>query len=307
MAAQGLGRETTAAEVVAGVDLTGKHAVVTGATSGIGIETVRALAQAGASVTVGVRDVRHGQSIAESIDGQVDVRALDLADSGSIRTFAAAWSGPLDILVNNAGIMSIPELRKSPEGWELQLAVNHLGHFGLSVLLLESLKQADAARVVAVSSSAHTMTPVDFDDLHFDHRPYDAYLAYAQSKTANVLFAVGASERWASEGITVHAVMPGLIKTGIQRHVDPDALKAAQAQLDKEVGFKSAAQGAATSVFAAVSPSLAGVPATYLEDCAEAPITRHAGHFGVAPYALDHGNADRLWELSAQALGLTQV
>jgi NAD(P)-dependent dehydrogenase (short-subunit alcohol dehydrogenase family) len=301
------GRETTATEVIDGVDLTGRRAVVTGATSGIGIETVLALVRAGADVTMAVRDVERGRSIADEMDGDVTVRALDLSEWGSVQGFASEWSGPLDILVNNAGIMSVPDRRKTAQGWELQLAVNHLGHFGLSVLLHPALRQADGARVVAVTSSAHTMSPVVFDDLNFDYRPYDPYAAYAQSKTANVLFAVGASARWLDDGISVHAVMPGLIKTGIQRNVDPEMLRVAQAHLEQEVGFKSVAQGAATSVFAAVSPDLAGVPATYLEDCQEASPASHAGHLGVAPYALDHANADRLWDMSARALGLDGI
>jgi NAD(P)-dependent dehydrogenase (short-subunit alcohol dehydrogenase family) len=273
--------------------------LVTGATSGIGLETVRAFASAGARVTMAVRDVARGQDLARGIEGQVLVRDLDLSSLESIRSFAAGWDGPLDILVNNAGVMSLPTLQQNEDGWELQFAINHLGHFALTVLLHDALKEAQGARVVVVSSSSQS--PIDFDDINFDHRPYEPYEAYAQSKTANVLFAVAAGERWADDHITVHAVMPGLVRTGIQRHVDPEVLKTTQDAIEKDMPFKTPEQGAATSVYAAVAPELAGVPTRYLEDCHEAPIVAQAGLRGVTPWALDRDNANRLWAISAAA------
>ncbi|HEV7656161.1 MAG TPA: SDR family NAD(P)-dependent oxidoreductase, partial [Mycobacteriales bacterium] len=190
----GFGATSTAAEVVAGVDLTGRRAIVTGASSGIGVETARALAGAGAEVTLAVRNVEAGSRAAAGIAGDVLVAPLDLADQASVAAFVAGWTGPLHVLVNNAGVMATPLLRTA-EGWELQFATNHLGHFALATGLSEALAAAGDARVVSVSSVGHVNGGVDFDDLFFDRRPYDPWLAYAQSKTANVLFAVGAAAR----------------------------------------------------------------------------------------------------------------
>lgn len=178
--------QSTAAQVVAGVDLTGRRAIVTGASSGIGVETARALASAGAEVTLAVRSADDGQRTADDISAttgnkQVRVEPLDLADQASVMAFVAGWSGPLHLLVNNAGVMMTPELR-TPEGWELQLAVNHLGHFALATGLHPALEAAHRARVVVVSSRAHVREPVNFDDINFHHRPYDPMVAYAQAK-----------------------------------------------------------------------------------------------------------------------------
>jgi NAD(P)-dependent dehydrogenase (short-subunit alcohol dehydrogenase family) len=301
MTSSRFGAGSTAAEVVDGLDLSGRRAVVTGGGAGIGMETVRALAAAGSQVTMAVRDVDAAGRAAAGVRGDVRIERLDLLDTASVRDFAARWQGPLHYLINNAGIMALPTLQLSPDGWECQFAVNHLGHFALAVALHDALRRAEGARIVAVSSSSHLLSPVVFDDINFRRRPYEPFAAYAQSKTANVLFAVAASARWGDEGISAHAVMPGLIKTGIQRHVDRDVLEQAQAELEKSVGFKTAEQGAATTVFAATSPSLDGVPAAYLEDCAIAPVVDPGGLSGVARYALDRANAERLWELSAAA------
>ncbi|CAM5744497.1 hypothetical protein SAFG77S_08132 [Streptomyces afghaniensis] len=215
---------STAADVIAGIDLTGRRAVVTGAASGIGVETARALAGAGAEVTLAVRDTAAGDRTAKDIRATtgsegVRVAALDLTDPASVRAFTAAWHGPLHILVNNAGVMAAPESR-TPQGWELQFATNHLGHFALTTGLHEALTAAGGARVVSVSSSGHLFSPVVFDDLHFTERPYDPWLAYGQSKTANVLFAVEAGRRWAADGITANALMPGGIQTNLGRYMD---------------------------------------------------------------------------------------
>ena len=190
------GATSTAAEVIAGVDLTGRRAIVTGGSSGLGIETARALAGAGAAVTLAVRDLAAGQQVAEDLatttgNKQVLVAPLDLADQASVAAFVSAWSGPLHILVNNAGIMATPLLRTA-QGWEMQFATNHLGHFALAVGLHGAMAAAGDARIVAVSSVGHVNGNVDFDDLNFDRRPYDPWLAYGQSKTANILFAVEA-------------------------------------------------------------------------------------------------------------------
>ncbi len=196
---------------------------MTGAASGLGVETVRALARTGAEVTLAVRDTGAGARVAEDLaaatgNRRLRVAALDLASRGSVAAFVAGWTGPLHVLVNNAGVMALPEQR-TPEGWEMQFAINHLGHYALAVGLRPALAAGGGARIVSVSSSAHQLSPVVFDDIHFAFRPYDPILAYGQSKTANVRFAVGASRRWAGDGITANALMPGAIPTNLQRHL----------------------------------------------------------------------------------------
>ncbi|SEL81889.1 SDR family NAD(P)-dependent oxidoreductase [Streptacidiphilus jiangxiensis] len=302
------GAESTAAEVVAGVDLTGRRVVVTGGASGIGVETARALASAGAELTLAVRDLAAGARTAADITAttgakQVHVAHLDLADQSSVADFVTAWDGPLDILVNNAGVMASPELR-TPEGWELQFATNHLGHFALTTGLHEALARSGAARVVAVSSSAHHRSPVVFEDIHFRERPYEPWSAYGQSKTANVLFAVEAAERWARDGISVNALMPGGIRTNLQRYVSDEELARLRAQAagGTELRWKSPEEGAATSVLLAASPLVAGVSGRYFEDCNEAVRGVLGARTGVAEYALDPEAAARLWQVSEDTL-----
>ena len=289
------GATSTAAEVLAGVDLRGRRAIVTGASSGLGVETARALANAGAEVTFAVRDVEAGKRVA----GDSAVARLDLADLGSVRDFVAGWAGPLDILVNNAGIMATP-LMRTPQGWELQLATNHLGHFALAAGLHDALAAAGGARIVSVSSVGHINADVDFDDLDFDRRPYDPWLAYGQSKTANILFAVGAATHWAADGITANALNPGRItETNLSRYAGPVA--AAPATFDPastDVSWKNVAQGAATSVLLAASPLVDGVTGRYFEDCNEAGPHVPGVRRGVAAYALDPVAAERLWQIS---------
>jgi NAD(P)-dependent dehydrogenase (short-subunit alcohol dehydrogenase family) len=299
------GFETTAAEVVAGTDLRGTNAIVTGGASGIGIETARALAGAGATVTIAVRNLEAGEQTAAAIDGDVRVRHLDLAERESIAAFVSGWDEPLQILVNNAGVMALPERRLSRDGWEMQFATNHLGHFELALGLHGALAAAGTSRVVSLSSSAHLQSPVQFDDINFDFIQYTPFMAYGQSKTANVLFAIGADERWADAGIRVNAVMPGSIPTNLQRHVDGEELRRARAS-GSGWRAKTPEQGAATSVLVAASPLLEGVGGRYFDDCNEAPVVSYRGEAGllngVAPYALDKANADRLWELSLEAV-----
>ena len=301
--------DTTAAEVIDGVDLHGRRAVVTGASSGIGVETARALAAAGADVTLAVRNTDAGAQVAERLakelppgSGQLTVARLDLADRSTIAAFVAAWQGPLHILVNNAGVMATPELTRTPEGREWQFGVNHLGHFALTTGLHPALAAANGARVVSVSSIGHLFSPVVFDDLDYRFRPYDPWTSYGQSKTANALFAVGAAERWAGDGITANALMPGNIAdTSLARHMDMDQVAAFIASGELALPpQKSVEQGAATSVLLAASPTVQGVTGAYFEDCARSePVTERAGAVaGVAPYALDRDNAARLWTVS---------
>ncbi|GAB3941887.1 SDR family NAD(P)-dependent oxidoreductase [Kribbella albertanoniae] len=295
------GYTSTAAEVLAGVDLSGRRAVVTGGASGIGVETVRALAGAGAEVTLTARDQVVGERVAAGIidstgNNHVYVAPLELADRASVRAFAANWTGPLHILINNAGVMAEP-LNRTTEGWEHQFATNHLGHFGLALGLYDALAAAGGARIVSVSSSAHLFSDIQFDDIHFENRPYDEWSAYGQSKTANVLFAVEAAKRWASAGITANALMPGGIRTALQRHVEGNLTPELQKTFDS-FAWKTTEQGAATSVLLAGSPLVDGVTGLYFEDNNEALPNVPGENTGVAPYALDPESATRLWDLS---------
>jgi NAD(P)-dependent dehydrogenase (short-subunit alcohol dehydrogenase family) len=304
--------ESTAADVIAGVDLTGRHAIVTGGASGIGVETARALASAGAEVTLAVRDLDAGQRTAEDITGTTGNKAvlvapLDLTDRASVAGFVDGWDGPLHILVNNAGVMACP-LARTPEGWEMQFGTNHLGHFALATGLYRWLAAAAGARIVSVSSAGHLRAGVDFDDIHFERREYDPWVAYGQSKTANVLFAVEATRRWAGDGILTNALMPGAIRTRLQRHVSEEQLARARAQQlgaaasASPIPWKTIEQGAATSVLCAASPLLDGVGGRYFEDCDEAGPNRPGTRRGVADYALDPEAAARLWDVSEKSV-----
>jgi NAD(P)-dependent dehydrogenase (short-subunit alcohol dehydrogenase family) len=308
------GYDSTAVQVVEGIDLSGKRAIVTGAGSGIGVETARALAGAGAAVTIAVRRTGEGEKVAADIrsttgNEEVTVAPLELTDPASIEAFVAGRDGPLEILINNAGVMAIQQLTRTDRGYETQFATNHLGHFALALGLHDALAAADGARIVSVSSSGHLRSPVVFDDLHYDFRDYDPFGAYGQSKTANVLFAVEATRRWAGDGITANALMPGGIATPLQRHVleaDPEYMKKAVERFERDgKQLKTPEQGAATSVLLAASPLVEGVGGRYFEDCNQAPVVQRrpeAGMGGVAPYALDPDNAERLWEVSLELI-----
>ncbi|MEU8262844.1 SDR family NAD(P)-dependent oxidoreductase [Micromonospora sp. NPDC048999] len=300
-------RETTALEVVRDLDLTGRRAVVTGGASGIGVETARALAAAGADITLAVRNLDAGHRAAAEItastgNDRVLVAPLDLADLGSVAAFVRTWDGPLHILINNAGIMASPELRTGP-GWEMQFATNHLGHFALATGLRPALAAAGGARIVSVSSSAHLRSPVVFEDIHFRQRPYDPWLAYGQSKTANVLFAVDATRRWADDGILTNALMPGGIRTNLQRYVSDEELDRMRALSGGGApAWKTPEQGAATSVLVAASPLLDGVGGRYFEDCQEAGPNQPRTRTGYAVYAREPEAAERLWAVSEAQL-----
>ncbi|HEV2982128.1 MAG TPA: SDR family NAD(P)-dependent oxidoreductase [Solirubrobacteraceae bacterium] len=303
------GEDSTADEVAAGIDWSRRRAVVTGASSGIGVETARVLADHGAAVTLAVRDTDAGESVAVGIrastgNDAIDVRHLELADPESVASFVGDWDGPLDVLINNAGVMAIPERTLTADEIELHFATNHLGHFSLATGLHGALRASGSARVVSLSSSAHLYCPVLFDDPTFAFVPYSPFLGYGQSKTANALFAVEANRRWQRDGVAVNAVMPSGIATRLQRHVDPDELARARREAGASAELKTVEQGAATTILAAMSPLLDGVGGRYLEDCNQAEmVTSRAGsdgRHGVAGYALDEGNAERLWDMSEQ-------
>ncbi|MFD7379617.1 SDR family NAD(P)-dependent oxidoreductase [Streptomyces mirabilis] len=302
------GAQTTAAEVLAGIDIVGRRVIVTGGASGIGRETARVLAAAGAEVTIGVRGLAAGSQVAKEIapasgPGTVHAAMLDLADQASVRSFVEAWQGPLHVLVLNAGVMASP-LERTKEGWEMQFATNHLGHFALTTGLHSALTAAHGARVVAVSSVGHVNGDVLFDDINFQQHPYDPWAAYSQSKTANVLFAVEAGRRWASDLIAINALNPGRItSTRLGRHIgDVSNSPASFDPTSTDVSWKNIEQGAATSVLLAASPLVEDVTGRYFEDCNEAGPHRLGVRRGVAAHAVDPHNAGRLWQISLDML-----
>ena len=305
----GFGYTSTATEVLAGVDLTGTLAVVTGGYSGIGLETTRVLAAAGAHVVVPARRRDSALAALEGITG-VEVDELDLADLGSVRGFAdrfLASGRTIDMVIGSAGIMATPLTRVGP-GWEAQFATNHLGHFALVNRLWPAL--ADGGRVVAVSSRGHHFSGIRWDDVQFDHG-YDRWLAYGQAKTANVLFAVHL-DALARDRVRAFALHPGRIPTALLRYVDTEEMRE-RGMVDAEgniVGdWKTVEQGAATQVWAATSPRLTGMGGVYLEDCdvaepADPGDTDIRSATGVRDYAIDPAEAARLWQLSAELTGV---
>ncbi|MBI5941761.1 MAG: SDR family NAD(P)-dependent oxidoreductase [Caulobacterales bacterium] len=312
------GAFTPAREIVAGHDLTGKTVIVTGAATGIGIETARALAEAGAEVVIAARKPDLAAEACAEINKTAKgpgarFEMLDLSELASIRAFAGRWGDkPLHILINNAAVMACP-LDRTKDGFEMQIGTNHFGHFLLSVLLAPALeagaKQAGRpSRLVALSSIGHRRSDINWDDVNYITRPYDKWESYGQAKTANSLFAVGFHKRFKDRGITANAVMPGGIMTPLQRHMQHEEM-VAMGWIDPETGkirdgFKTPEQGASTSVWAAVGPELEGIGGLYLENCNQAePWTKEAPFVGVLPHALNPESADRLWALSVETVG----
>ncbi len=303
----GFGRRSTAREVLDGIDLTGKLAVVTGGYSGIGLETTRALAEAGARVVVPAR--RPGAA-AEALDGVegVEVDGLELSDQDDVRAFAERFlrtGRAIDVLVNNAGVMACPQAVAGP-GWEYQFATNHLGHFTLANRLWPALAEG-GARVVSVSSGGHQASPIRWEDPWFA-RGYDRWLAYGQSKTANALFALHLDRLGEPFGVRAFSLHPGAILTPLQRHMTRREMVDAgwvdeNGELIDPV-FKTPEQGAATQVWAATSPRLAGMGGVYCEDCDVAvPAGTETGVEGVRDHAADPAQAERLWAFSAELTG----
>jgi NAD(P)-dependent dehydrogenase (short-subunit alcohol dehydrogenase family) len=298
----GFGASTTAAEVLDGIDLTGKHVLVTGGYSGIGLETVKAVAAAGAQVVVPARRPKVAEEALAGIAG-VETGELDLGDLASVEAFANrlldAGRG-FDAVIDSAGVMASPETRVGP-GWELQFAVNHLGHFALVNRLAPLLNEG--SRVVAVSSGGHRRSPIRWDDPHFAEG-YDRWEAYGQSKTANVLFAVHLDRLAQGRGVRAFALHPGGILTPLQRHVSRED-QVAMGWVDADGNavadwFKTTEQGAATQTWAAFSPQLDGKGGVYLQDCDVAEL----GEGGVAEYAVDPEQAARLWDFSVELTGV---
>ncbi len=303
------GARTSAADVLAGQDLSGRRVLVTGGYSGLGLETTRALVQAGADVVVPARRPDHARTV---LDGEgltvVEVGSLDLADLGSVAAYAGAFTGRLDVLVANAAVMACPETRVGP-GWEAQLATNHLGHFALVAQLWPALVADGGARVVSLSSTGHKLSPFREDDPHFA-TGYDKWLAYGQAKTANSLFAVHLDALGRSGGVRALAVHPGGILTPLQRHLPREEMVAAGWITEDGTPherFKTPEQGAATSVWAATAPELEGVGGVYCEDVDVAAPTvpgPEARVRGVDAHAVDPDTAARLWDWSVRATGV---
>jgi NAD(P)-dependent dehydrogenase (short-subunit alcohol dehydrogenase family) len=310
----GFGAETTAEDIASGVDLRGKVCVITGGHSGIGLETTRVLTKAGALVCVGAHDMTKARNILANME-KVEVFQLDLADNESVDRFAARVIEShklIHLLINNAGIMRTPTLMRNARGHELQFATNHLGHFQLTARLWPAVKNAQGARVVTLSSIGHRYAGVDLNDPDYLSRPYDKAAAYGQSKTANSLFSVELDRRGQRHGVHAFAVHPGGILTDLVRYMTDDELKPwgivrEEGELKaRSSGFKSFPQGAATTMWCAVSPQLLGKGGVYCEDCdiAELVPNDSPSLSGVRHWAVDQPTAKALWDLSEQLTGL---
>jgi NAD(P)-dependent dehydrogenase (short-subunit alcohol dehydrogenase family) len=316
----GYGPTTTAREVLRGIDLTGKVAIVTGGYAGVGLETTRVLVEAGATVVVPARTPDKARQALAGIP-RVEQVPMDLLDPASIDAFAAgflAGGRPLHMLVNNAGVMAAP-LTRDGRGYESQLSANHLGHFQLTARLWPALRAAGGGRVVALSSRGHQRAGMDFDDPNFERRAYDPMVAYGQSKTANILFAVELDRRGEASGVRAFAAHPGAVVTDLIRHLPDEALRGfgisredrhgsspAGKSVDEGGDFKTLEQGAATSVWCATSPQLAGMGGVYCHDVEVAEVRRPdtVGNTGVEPWAIDPRTAARLWTLSEELTGV---
>jgi NAD(P)-dependent dehydrogenase (short-subunit alcohol dehydrogenase family) len=310
------GFSSTTDDVLAGVDLHGTVAVVTGASTGLGEETTRALAAHGAHVVMAVRDRARGEAAAQRIRAAagdtvaLEIRELDLGSLDSIRTFAAAFLADHDrvgLLINNAGIMACPQ-GTTTDGFELQFGTNHLGHFLLANLLVPALVAGAPARVISLSSRGHAFSDIDLADPWFRRTPYGEFVAYGRAKTANALFAVGFDRRYADQGVHAFSVHPGGIHTELGRHMTPEVIGQLTGRL-RESGrsfqWKTIPQGAATTVWAATAPELDAHGGAYLEDCSVAAVSEdESANSGVRPYALDPRRADALWDFSVTAVGL---
>jgi NAD(P)-dependent dehydrogenase (short-subunit alcohol dehydrogenase family) len=294
-----VGADTTTADVLEGVDLTGRTALVTGASAGLGVETVRALRSRGADVVGAVRDLDKGH---RALGDGIDLVELDLADLESVRRAAGEIGSRLpriDLLINNAGVMATP-LMRTAQGFELQLGTNHLGHFVLTTALLPTL--TSGSRIVNLSSRGHLRSSMRWEDPHFrDETQYEKWTAYGQSKTANILFTVELENRLAPQGIHSYALHPGVIMTELSRHLSDDDMSALASRVPAGgLTLKAVDAGAATTVYAATSKELEGRGGVYLEDCHVADVTPGDGSAGYAPYAVDPDEAARLWTWSEE-------
>lgn len=309
----GFGAATTAREAARGIDLSGKTAVVTGGYSGLGLETTRVLSEAGAIVVVPARDPVRARASLEGIANTLVIE-LDLMNPASIEAFARrflATGRALHILINSAGIMATPLMRDS-RGFEAQFSTNHLGHFHLTQRLWPALTGGHGARVVSVSSGGHQIAPVDFSDINFERRPYDKWIAYGQSKTANVLFAVALDKRGKDQNVRAFALHPGTVLGPLARHLTEEEIKSFNVYdsqgsviVDPERDLKSVEQGAATAIWCATSPLLVGHGGIYCENCDVASVMPgdDSSRFGVNKWAIEDHAAERLWNISGEMIG----
>ncbi|MBX7533656.1 SDR family NAD(P)-dependent oxidoreductase [Qipengyuania sp. 1XM1-15A] len=313
------GFSSTADGVLADKDLKGRTVLVTGGYSGLGQETARAMAAKGAHVILSGRDATKlsatADAIAEGTGAKIDTLVCDLASLDSVRKAAAEANDrfeKIDLLINNAGVMACDEA-KTADGFEMQFGTNHIGHFLLTNLLMPLVEKGDQPRIVNLSSRGHHIAPVDFDDPNFENRPYEKWQSYGQSKTANVLFAVGLEERLADKGIHAYALHPGGIHTNLGRHMTEEDMqnlmariqKAAEERGEKPDPFKTIPQGAATTCWVATADELEGAGGLYCEDCHFADEDNEDTGGGVRSYAIDKGNAERLWKMSEEMVGQT--
>lgn len=308
------GWSSTTDEVLAGIDMSGRTVFITGANSGLGQETARAMAARGAHVIMAGRDQdKLDQSVAAIItqhpEAQLDTITVDLTSLENIRAAtsrARQRFSKIDILINNAGVMATPFLHTA-DGFEMQIGTNHLGHFALTGELFPLIERGHLKRIVNLSSRGHHFAPVNFDDPHFERRAYDPWESYGHSKTANVLFSVGLDQRFAVLGIHAYAVHPGGIQTNLGRHMTPEMVEALMARVtSKDTGFawKTIPQGAATSCWAATAPELEGKGGVYCEDCHVAEVDDESATGGVRSYAINPSFAERLWAMSEDATGV---
>ena len=307
------GRHSEPHEVLEGIDLKGKVVIVTGGYSGIGLETVRALAAAGASVTVPARDTEKANAALAGMPGDIRIALMDLADIASVKRFALGFASDntaLDLLINNAGVMACPEMRVGP-GWELQFGTNHMGHFALATTLLPLLQRTERPRVVALSSTGHKLSAIRWDDPNWTDGSYDKWKAYGQSKTANSLFALGMNARLKESGGEAFAVHPGGIFTPLQRHLPTEEMivlgwlnEQGEISDGARAMFKTPSQGCTTTLWAATSPLLEGKGGVYCEDCNIAALSgeQPVRYRDVEPHAVDQDSAERLWEMSEKLL-----
>jgi len=305
---------STASEIMAGVDLTGQLVVVTGGYSGIGLVTAKSLADAGAQVIVPARDLERARAVIKGTDN-ISIHPMDLMNPESIYNFGqlvASHGQPLSLLINCAGVMAAPLMRDA-DGHESQFSINHLGHFRLTCELWPALIAAGKARVVSMSSRGHQIAGVDFDDINFLQRPYDKWVAYGQSKTANALFAMALDRRGSGHGVRAFSLHPGQILTDLARHLTAEEIAGFDAldeqgrpRISPEAGMKSVEQGAATGLWCATSEALDGKGGVYCEDCNVAPMNElDAGSKGVEIWAANSDFAERLWTMSEHWAGMT--
>jgi NAD(P)-dependent dehydrogenase (short-subunit alcohol dehydrogenase family) len=310
---QEFGWGSTTDEVLAGKDLSGRTVFITGANSGLGQETARAMAARGAEVVLAGRDQAKLDAavaaiLADHPKAHLDTLTIDLGSLESIRAATSRARQQLrkiDLLINNAGVMATPFLH-THDGFEMQIGTNHFGHFAMTAELMPLIERGHLKRIVNLSSRGHHFAPVDFDDPFFQHRAYDPWVAYGHSKTANVLFSVGLEARFAVLGIHAYAVHPGGIQTNLGRHMTPEMTEALMARVtSRDTGFqwKTIPQGAATSCWAATAPELEGKGGVYCEDCHVAEVDDESPTQGVRSYALNPSFADRLWKLSEELTG----